>query len=117
MSSVPPIITVPPPPPPPPQNPQLAPIDLNAWYWEAGYRAGYMAAADKSPLYAVKRWWKSKLMWIGKITALFGAGLEYLQGQESNVVAAFGKYGPHAFLAIGLTVMFLRLRTRAGLTK
>ena len=119
MSTI--IIITPPPPPPPPQNPQLSAVDLNAWYWDRAYRAGYLAAANASPLVQVKRWWKSKTVWLGTSLTAIGAAAKvavvWAFAEKDLVVSAFGSYGPAVFLAFGAAVVALRLVTKGGLTK
>lgn len=118
MSTI--IIITPPPPPPPPGN-QLAAVDLNAWYWDAGYRAGYLAAANASPLVQVKRWWKSKTVWLGSSLTALGAAAKvaavWAFAERDLVVSAFGAYGPAVFLGFGAAVIALRFVTSAKVSK
>jgi len=107
------IIIITPPPPPPPQQ-QAAGEDLNAWYWNEGYRAGYLAAQAESPMVKVKRWWKSRTLWFnGAVTVALSTAVAYL----GDVRMALGEYGAAGVVALVVGNALWRFATDVKLTK
>lgn len=112
MSTI--IIITPPPPPPPPQNPALAPVDLNQWYWETAYRQAYAAALAESPMVKIKRWFQSRTL---AFNAFVGLILSTLVAYTGDVKEALGEYG-----AVGVVILVAgnaawRFQTDRKLTK
>jgi len=111
------IISPPPPPPPPPPVERLPGQSLEAWYWAEGYRRGYLAARAGSPLVAVKRWWKSRMLWLGSSAIVGGIVLDVLAAERQMALQAFGKYGPAIIIGLGVAVNLLRWKTTTGVSK
>lgn len=109
------IIDDPPPPPPPPR--EKSGEDLNKWYWEEGYRRGYLAAKAESPMIAVKRWWQSRMIWLGSVAIAGGLALDVLAAERQMALQAFGEYGPVIIVGLGIAVNVLRWKTTTGIRK
>lgn len=113
-----PIIIGPPPPPPPP--PQKLAAGQTEWeyLWGEAWRQAQLSCTH---MYAVKRWWKSKTLWLGSSLTALGAAAKvaavWAFAEKDLVVSAFGAYGPAVFLGFGVAVVALRLVTKGGLTK
>lgn len=116
-----PIITTPPPPPPPHELEYDASVsrtgavhNLICWYWSEGYRAGYRAAKAESPMFKVKRWWKSRTLWFnGVVTVALGTAVAYL----GDVRMALGEYGAAGVVALVVGNALWRFATDGKLTK
>lgn len=112
------IIVTPPPPPPPPPPVERAPgQSLESWYWEEAWRRGYLAGRAESPLYAVKRWWQSRMLWLGTAAIVGGIVLDVLAAERQMALQAFGEYGPGIIIGLGVAVNLLRLKTTTGVSK
>ncbi|MBP7622424.1 MAG: hypothetical protein KA763_00520 [Xanthomonadales bacterium] len=107
-----------PPPPPRPRAAQSITDDEWAHVWRYAYQS---AQARVSLMYTVKRWFKSKMMWLGGALTTAGAGLEIaattLADERALVLQAFGTWGPWALIASGISIKALRLVTSGKLTK
>lgn len=112
-----PIIITPPPPPPPPPPVEKSGEELNRWYWEAAWRLAYLAGRAESPMYAVKRWWQSKTLWLGSAAIVGGLVLDVLAAERQMALQAFGEYGPAIIIGLGIAVNLLRWKTTTGIRK
>lgn len=109
------IITPPPPPPPPPV--ERKGVSVEQWYWEEGHRIGYLAGRAESPLYVVKRWWQSRMLWLGTAAIVGGLVLDVLAAERQMALQAFGEYGPAIIVGLGVAVNWLRWKTTTGVSK
>lgn len=111
------IIVTPPTPPPPPPPVERKGMPLEEWYWDEGYRLGYLAARAESPLILVKRWWQSRTLWLGTAAIVGGLVLDVLAAERQMALQAFGQYGPAIIIGLGVAVNLLRWKTTTGVSK
>jgi hypothetical protein len=105
----------------PPPKPKSA-ATMTDTEWAQVWRYAYQSAqARVSLMYAVKRWFRSRMMWLGAAITSAGAGLEIaattLTDERALVLQAFGTWGPWALIGAGLAIKALRLVTSRKLTK
>ncbi len=65
----------------------------------------------------VKRWWKSRTIWLGTVLMVIGALVEYRAANEAQWRDYFGDWGGPAAIAIGVLNVLLRLRTTKAIGK
>lgn len=65
----------------------------------------------------VKRWWKSKTIWLGSALVVLGALIEYLASNSDQWQGYFGEWGGVAGMVIGALNVLLRLRTTKTIGK
>ena len=117
MTSLPPIITIP----PPPVRPKAA-EGMTDTEWAQVWRYAYQSAYSRvSLMYTVKRWFKSRMLWLGFALTTAGTGLEIaastLIGERTLVLQAFGTWGPWVLIGAGIAIKALRFVTSGKLTK
>lgn len=102
--------------PPKPKAPSvLSPGATNEqWYWEEGFRRGYLSARSESPMVRFKAWWKSRTI---LFLAAVSASCTALALVVGDVKEAFGEYGAIAVVVLVGGGAFLRKITNTGLSK
>lgn len=106
---------------PAPPKPRAA-AGLTDEEWADVWRYSCQHAQARMPLlHTVKRWFKSRMLWLGFALATAGTGLEIaastLIGERTLVLQAFGTWGPWVLIGAGIAIKALRFATSGKLTK